>query len=114
MNDTATESFINSKILVFMTNIVSPIFWLLIAFAVVVFVYGIWEYYFKDSEGSDRAKGSQHILWGVVGFAIILSSIGIITVILNTFIGEQRASTEFNLEYTKRESIKNITPGLFK
>ncbi len=87
------------------TEIIDPIVLLLAAVALVVFIYGIWEYYFKDIDGADRSKGGQHILWGLVGFFIMISAFGIIRVILNTT-GGSASSSEFNIEYKSRDNSK--------
>jgi uncharacterized membrane protein (DUF373 family) len=98
------------------TEIINPLVLLLAAVAFIVFVYGVWEYYFKDSEGAERSKGGKHILWGLVGFFIMISAFGIIRIILNTFGGSQSAN-EFNVQYQQRDTSKIdaiIKNGSFK
>lgn len=96
-----TAAFLNSKLALFATNIINPILLLLFALATLVFIYGIWEYFFKDVEGSDRKAGANHILWGSVGFVIMLGAYGIIYIILNT----TGVSSEFNTQYQSRTPI---------
>ena len=67
------------------TNILNPVIALLFSAAVVYFLYGVFE--FVRGQGSDEARktGAQHILWGVVGMAVMVSAYGIIHVICGTF-----------------------------
>ncbi|MCX6717043.1 MAG: hypothetical protein NTV72_03895 [Candidatus Taylorbacteria bacterium] len=91
-------SFINSKILIIAQQIINPLLLVVMMLAILIFVWGIYEYYFKDVAGGDRAKGSQHILWGLVGFVIMLCAYGLIHVVLNTF----GVDDQFGTTYTTR------------
>lgn len=65
--------------------IVNPLIRLLFAVALVVFIWGVFEF-IKDSDSSEgRKKGIQHIIWGLVGLAIMVSSYAIIGIALDTF-----------------------------
>lgn len=66
-------------------NILNPLFTLLFAVAVVYFLYGVFE--FIRGQGSEDARkiGAQHLLWGVIGMAIMVSAYGIIHLICGTF-----------------------------
>lgn len=67
------------------TIIVNPIIVLLFAVALVVFLWGLFEF-IKGSDSSDaRSKGVQHIFWGLIGMAIMVSVFGIINILLDTF-----------------------------
>jgi lysylphosphatidylglycerol synthetase-like protein (DUF2156 family) len=72
--------------------IINPIIILLFAVAVLVFLYGVFEYV-KDS-GSEEARttGQLHILSGVFGIFIMISVFGIMQLILNT-VGASADST---------------------
>lgn len=67
--------------------ILSPIIYLLFALALLLFLYGVFEFIKNSDDVEERKKGGQHILWGVVGMAIMLSVYGIINLILNTMWG---------------------------
>lgn len=65
--------------------IIVPILWVLMAFAVLTFVWGVFEYFIKSSDDpSARSTGWSHILWSLIGFAIILSVYGIIHLVTAT------------------------------
>ncbi len=65
-------------------KIVNPIIGLLFALAALYFVYGVYEFLRSDIGDADKEKGRQHMLWGVIGMAIMVSVFGILTAICNT------------------------------
>ncbi|MDQ5912329.1 MAG: hypothetical protein QG568_544 [Patescibacteria group bacterium] len=75
--------------------IINPIIMLLFAVAVLVFLYGVFEY-MKNSDSEDgRLEGQRHMLSGVFGLFIMISVFGIIHLILNT-IGVSSQDTGVN------------------
>lgn len=64
--------------------IVTPLLTLLFAVAFIVFVWGVFQYFIYQSDSSERGTGAQHILWGVIGMAIMLSAYGIINFVIST------------------------------
>ncbi|MBU3668808.1 MAG: hypothetical protein FGM57_02470 [Candidatus Taylorbacteria bacterium] len=70
--------------------ILNPLITLLFAAAVLVFLYGVFEYV-KGADSDDaRSTGRNHIIWGVVGMFIMVSAFGIMDLIMNT-IGANRS-----------------------
>ncbi len=65
-------------------NVVNPIIELMFAVGVVVFAYGIFEMVIRGGDASAREKGSQHVLYGVIGMFIMMAAWGIVYVIANT------------------------------
>lgn len=64
-------------------GIIVPI---LFAVAFLFFLYGVIKYFFLNSDSeADRTKGRNFVLWGVIGFAVILSVWGLVNLVLNTF-----------------------------
>ncbi len=58
----------------------------ILAFAFLMFIWGVFKYFFVEAENEDsREKGRQFVLWGVIGFAIFFSLWGIVNVLLSTF-----------------------------
>ena len=69
--------------------IVYPIIKLLLGIAVVVFVWGIIKM-IRDAEDAEARKTARiHMLYGIIGFVIMLSAWAIIAVIANTVKGFQ-------------------------
>lgn len=64
--------------------IVVPIIWVLMTFAIMVFIWGIYQFFMKSDDPESRKTGWRHMLWGIIGFAIILSVYGIIRLIVVT------------------------------
>lgn len=78
-----TEAFdsLLSKIL---SNIVTPVIYLLFALAVIYFLWGMITFLQNVDDVQKRAEGQQHMLWGIIGLFIMVSAKGIISVILAT------------------------------
>lgn len=79
---TGADSFVQSLYSV----IVQPAIFLLGAAALLVFVWGLVEFLAGASEPEKRSQGQRHIIWGLVGLVIIISTFTIIEVI-NTTVG---------------------------
>ena len=65
------------------TNIVNPLIFLLLAVALVVFLWGLVSYFQNIDNPEERSKGIRHMIWGVVGLVIMISFAGIINIIKN-------------------------------
>lgn len=64
--------------------IILPIISVVFGIAVVVFVWGIFEYFVSSADPVKRATGAQHILWGVIGMFVMVSAYGIIRLIASS------------------------------
>lgn len=72
-----------STILYIINSVLVPV---LFAVAFIVFLYGIAKsYIFSNGEPSEVAKGHKLILWGVIGFVVMVSLWGLVNVVANTF-----------------------------
>jgi uncharacterized membrane protein len=65
--------------------IINPIIQVLFAVALVVFLWGVFEFIKGSDSEEARKKGTQHIFWGIIGMVIMVSVFGIIRILLNTF-----------------------------
>lgn len=65
--------------------IIQPAIWLLFSLALYYFVAGMIPFLMKADDPKERDKGRQHILWGLIGFVIMVSVIGILQVVTGTF-----------------------------
>jgi hypothetical protein len=65
-------------------QIVNPIIQVLFAVALVMFVYGIFEFIRGADQPEVRTTGQKHMLWGIVGLFIMISVFTIIRILLNT------------------------------
>lgn len=66
--------------------IINPIITLLFAAALVYFIYGVVMFLIDKSQGGgeNAESGKNHMLWGIVGMAIMLSVFGILRLIQST------------------------------
>ena len=64
--------------------LINPLILLLIALAVVYFIYGVVQYFMNPDSEEIRKKSKQHMLWGVIGLFIMTAVFGIMNLILGT------------------------------
>jgi len=57
--------------------------YLIIAVAVLVFLFGIFK--FIRSEGDDKQGGRELMFWGIVGIFVMISVWGLVAILQNTF-----------------------------
>lgn len=69
------------------TVIVNPLIYLLFAAAFVVFVWGLVQFVANLNNEEARATGGKHMLWGIIGMAIMVGVTGIVNIIQNTIRG---------------------------
>ncbi len=73
-----------------------------------LFIYGLVEFLWNVDEGSAQQEGKQHMLWGIIGVFIMVSVVGIINIIENTFgIGSSNSAS------TDVSRSQNIGPTNF-
>ncbi|MBX9765253.1 pilin [Patescibacteria group bacterium] len=65
--------------------IIQPVIWLLFALAMYYFVKGLIPFVLKADDPKERQKGREHIIWGLVGFLVMVSVFGILQILTNTF-----------------------------
>ena len=65
--------------------IIFPLIALLLGVALLVFIYGVFEYIRGADDESVRSKGREHMIWGIVGLVIMVSAFAIIQIVLATF-----------------------------
>jgi phosphoglycerol transferase MdoB-like AlkP superfamily enzyme len=62
-------------------NVAIPI---IIALAVLVFIWGVFKYVVSDSEEA-KGKGKDMMIWGIVGIFVMISVWGLVNILVNTF-----------------------------
>jgi ABC-type phosphate transport system permease subunit len=65
-------------------NIVNPIITLMVAIAVIYFLWGVFNFVRNAESSEERKKGGTHMLFGALGFFIMVSAYGILNLILGT------------------------------
>ncbi len=66
-------------------TVVNPLIALLFAAAVLYFMWGVFNYIKGEDNGGDRAQGTQHIMWGIVGLFIMVGAYAIVQIVARTF-----------------------------
>ena len=64
--------------------VINPLIVLAFAVAMVVFLWGVLQYVRGAGDPKARETGRNHILWSIIGMAIMFSVFGIMTVISNS------------------------------
>lgn len=68
----------------FLDYIVNPVIYFLFGLALVYFLFGV-AMFIRGAESEDaRDTGRQHMLWGIIGLAIMVSVYGILRVVAGT------------------------------
>lgn len=65
--------------------ILFPLITLLMAVALLVFLYGAFEYIRGAQNDGDREIGRNHLLYGTIGMLVMLSALAILTIAAGTF-----------------------------
>jgi hypothetical protein len=65
--------------------ILFPIIALLTAVALLIFIYGCFQYIVHADDASAREEGRKHIMWGIVGLFIMLTAFAVLSLAANTF-----------------------------
>lgn len=65
-------------------NIVNPIVVLLIGVAVLVFIWGAFEFVRNADSSEERKKGGMNMFWGAIGLFIMTTAYGVLNLILTT------------------------------
>ena len=68
-------------------NILNPFIAFLGLLALVYFLYGLFKFVYEFDNPEAKKAGKQHMVWGVVGLAIMVSAYGIIKIITDTIRG---------------------------
>lgn len=67
-------------------NILNPFIAFLMALALVYFLYGVYKFISGYDNEEARSEGKRHMVWGVVGMAIMISVYGLLSVVNETII----------------------------
>ena len=58
----------------------------LMAIAFIVFLWGAYKYFILGAENeSAKGEGRTFVMWGIIGFVVILSVWGLVAIVTNTF-----------------------------
>lgn len=66
-------------------KIIEPVIAFLVALAALIFIWGVIQFVINTDDPKGREQGKQHIIWGIIGLFIMVSAIGIVNLILDTW-----------------------------
>ncbi|XKT74181.1 MAG: hypothetical protein ACJKTH_02370 [Patescibacteria group bacterium UBA2163] len=72
----------------FVRFIINPLIGLLMALAVVYFLWGAAQLVLNGGSEEGRKKGKDALLWGLIGLFIMVAVFGILRVVVGTFVPE--------------------------
>lgn len=65
--------------------ILFPIMTLMVSVALLVFLFGIYEYVLNANNDEARAVGQKHMLYGIIGLLVMVSAYAILKIAAGTF-----------------------------
>ena len=89
-------------------KIINPAIEFAFIVAFVVFLFGVMEFIRGASNEEKRKKGKDHMLWGIVGFVIMLGVWGIINILVNTFGIKGATFNQKEQKFTPPDSIQEL------
>jgi uncharacterized membrane protein YidH (DUF202 family) len=101
----------------FLTNvnnqIVNPLIAFMFALAIGFFLYGMFEFIANQDNDEKKTTGKSHMVWGIVGLAIMMGVWGILRIVLNTFnIDSSGVKIEIeNNKGTPKVELKDYDPN---
>ena len=64
--------------------ILKPLMFLMFALASVVFIWGVRGFVGAADNAEARGKGTQQMIWGILGMVIMIGALALVTIIGNT------------------------------
>jgi hypothetical protein len=79
-------------------QIINPLIVLLFTAALVLFTFGMYNFFTNRDNSEDLEKGKAHMIWGIVGMAIMVSVFGIMNFITSSLgIKNVNPETSYNV-----------------
>lgn len=67
-------------------NLLGMVVKVLMALAVVTFLYGLMRYVMDSGDDSKRSESQQYMLYGIIGLFVMVSMWGLVSLLTSTFI----------------------------
>lgn len=67
------------------TLIVNPLILFLFALATAYFLYGAAKFFFNQENEEKRSEGKKHMIYGIIGMAVMMGVFTILNIIISTF-----------------------------
>lgn len=76
----STQTLINN----ILANIVNPLITLMVAVAILYFLWGVFQFVRNAESSEERKKGRMNMMWGALGLFIMIAAYGIVNLIIGT------------------------------
>lgn len=77
----AAESFLGKL----EAAILIPLMALMMGAAILIFLWGVFEFIASTANEKGKEDGKKHMLWGIIGLVIMVSAYSIMRIVGNTF-----------------------------
>ena len=64
--------------------ILNPLISIMFGAALIVFLWGVAQYFWEKDSEEARTKGGRHIMWGLIGMAIMFAAYAIVSLIVKS------------------------------
>ncbi len=68
-----------------MDSLIAGVEQLILALAIVMFVWGVVRYVIGADDEKERELGKQFMIWGIIALAVMVSVWGLVHLVTNTF-----------------------------
>ncbi len=58
---------------------------LIVAIAMVMFIWGVVQYVINNGEEAKKERGKQFMIWGIIGLAVMIAVWGLVRILGTTF-----------------------------
>lgn len=66
-------------------TIINPLIVFIFALALVLFLYGVFQFVANQENEEMKTAGKNHMIWGIVGIVIMMGVFTIINIVMRTF-----------------------------
>ena len=80
----AAGSTFNKLLNSILSNVVTPLVYLIMAVALIYFLWGVVMFIQNADNADKREDGYKHMIWGIIGLFIMVSARAIVSVIFST------------------------------
>ena len=69
----------------FQNAILFPLMGVMMATAILIFLWGAFQFVYNADNDSERETGKKHMIYGIIGLLVMLSAYGILQIAAKTF-----------------------------
>jgi hypothetical protein len=81
----ASDDYANAIVDKVKAVIIYPLITLMFIIAMIVFLWGVFEYVRNGADESARSEGRRHMIYGIIGFVVMTSAVAILSIARGTF-----------------------------